>query len=72
MANKSNNISTIAGNIKKARKKQGISQDRLSKLADVAYNTVIKIESGAIQNPTIKTLAKVAKALGVGVDDLIK
>jgi len=49
-----------------------VSQDRLSKLADITYNTIIKIESGANTNPTIETLAKIAKALGVGVDDLIK
>ncbi len=69
---KSNNKSTIAENIKKYRQKLGISQDRLSKLADVTYNTIIKIESGANKNPTIETLAKIAKALGVGVDNLIK
>lgn len=69
---KSNNKSKIAENIKKYRKKLGISQDRLSKLADVTYNTIIKIESGANKNPTIETLAKIAKALGVTIDDLIK
>ncbi len=69
---KSNNKSTIAENIKKYRNKLGVSQDRLSKLADVTYNTIIKIESGANKNPTIETLAKIAKALNVGVDDLIK
>jgi len=69
---KSNNKSTIAENIKKYRNKMSVSQDRLSKLADVTYNTIIKIESGANKNPTIETLSKIAKALGVGVDDLIK
>ncbi|MGB9726713.1 MAG: helix-turn-helix domain-containing protein [Minisyncoccia bacterium] len=69
---KSDNKSTIAENIKKYRQKMGISRDRLSKLADVTYNTIIKIESGANKNSTIETLAKIAKALGVGVDDLIK
>ena len=69
---KSNKLSTIASNIKKYRNKISVSQDRLSKLADVTYNTIIKIESGANKNPTIETLAKIAKALGVGVDDLIK
>ena len=68
----SNNKSTIAENIKKYRNKMNVSQDRLSKLADITYNTIIKIESGANTNPTIETLAKIAKALGVGVDDLIK
>lgn len=64
--------STIADNIKKYRQKLGISQDRLSKMADVTYNTIIKIESGGSQNPTIDTLSKIAKALSVSVDDLIK
>ena len=66
------NNSKIADNIKKYRNKLGISQDKLSKLADVTYNTIIKIESGANINPTIETLSKIAKALNVGVDDLIK
>ena len=64
--------SNISDNIKKYRNKAGISQDRLSKLADVTYNTIIKIESGANINPTIDTLTKIAKALNVSVDDLIK
>ncbi len=67
-----NKKSTIAKNIKKYREKVGVSQDRLSKLADVTYNTIIKIESGANTNPTIDTMTKVANALDVGVDDLIK
>ena len=37
----SNTESTIAVNIKKYRKRQNVSQDRLSKLADVTYNTII-------------------------------
>jgi len=68
----SNEISTIAKNIKKIRKKRGISQDKLSKLAEVAYNTIIKIESGAIQNPTIETVQKIAKALDISLDELTK
>ncbi len=64
--------SVIAENIKKYRNKMGISQDRLSKLADITYNTIIKIESGVNRNPTIETISKIAHALGVGVDDLIK
>jgi len=72
MATMSNEISTIAKNIRKIRKKKGISQDKLSKLAEVAYNTIIKIESGAIKNPTIETVQKIAKALGVSLDELTK
>ena len=64
--------SIIAENIKKYRAKLGISQDRLSKLADVTYNTIIKIESGATHNPRVETLKNIANALKVGIDDLMK
>jgi len=65
-------ISTIGKNIKKYRKERGLSQDKLSKLADVSHATIIKIESGGIQSPTIDTVQKIAKALGVGLEDLAK
>jgi len=65
-------ISTIAKNIKKHRKEKGLSQDKLSRLADISHATIIKIESGGIQSPTIDTVQKIAKALEIGVDDLIK
>jgi len=63
---------TIAKNIKKYRKEKGLSQDKLARLADIAHATIIKIESGGIQNPTIDTVQKIAKALGVGLEDLTK
>ncbi len=62
----------LANNIKKLREVKGLSQEKLARLADVANNTLIKMESGENQNPTLDTLKKVAKALGVSVDDLIK
>ena len=63
---------TIGETIRKYRQERGISQDKLSKLADVAFHTIVKIESGNTPNPTIDTVKKIAAALGVGVDDLIK
>ena len=62
----------LANNIKKLRESKGLSQEKLARLADVANNTLIKMESGENQNPTLVTLKKVAKAFGVSVDDLIK
>ncbi len=62
----------IGKNIKKLRLSKELSQDRLSKLADVSYNSIIKLETGGITNPTIETLQKIAKALDVSVDDLIR
>jgi len=63
---------TIAKNIKKYRKEKGLSQDKLARLADIAHATIIKIESGGIQSPTIDTVQKIAKALGVGLENLTK
>ena len=65
-------IPTISKNIKKLRKAKVLSQDKLSRLADVSHATIIKIESGGIQSPTIDTVQKIAKALGIGLDDLMK
>ncbi len=65
-------MSLISRNIKRLREKNGISQDRLSKLADVSLNTIAKLELGKKSNPTIETLTKIAKVFKVGVDDLIK
>ncbi len=62
----------LANNIKRLRESKGLSQEKLARLADVANNTLIKMESGENQNPTLDTLKKVAKALVVSVDDLIK
>lgn len=64
--------STIGENIKKYRKKLGISQDVLSKKANLAFHTVAKIEAGSTPNPTIETVKKIADALGVSLDDLMK
>lgn len=63
---------TIAENIKKYRNKLGISQDILSKKAKLAFHTIAKIEAGSTPNPTIETVKKIADALGVSMDDLMK
>jgi len=49
-----------------------MSQDRLSKKADLALNTIVKIETGKNPNPTLETLQKIAKALDVPLEKLIK
>ena len=63
---------TIGKNIKKYRQEKELSQDKLSKLADLSLNTVVKIELDESPNPTIETIQRIAKALEVSVDDLLK
>lgn len=62
----------IGRNIRGLRLKRGISQDRLSKLADLSLNTIVKVESGRNPNPTIQTLNRIARCFKVKVDDLIR
>jgi len=64
-------MSSITKNLRKLREAKGLSQEKLARLADVANNTIVKIEAGKNQNPTLETLRKVAKALNVSVDELI-
>lgn len=60
----------LSENIKRLRKKKGMSQDKLAKIADVTHTTLVKLESGVNDNPTVKTLKKIAKALEVSIDAL--
>jgi len=41
-------------------------------LANISFITVVKIESGESKHPTIQTMAGIAKALGISLDELIK
>ena len=62
----------ISENIKKLRAKLGLTQDDLAKKADIKYTTLMKVESGAVNKPSVQTMAKIAKALGVSIEELIK
>jgi len=63
-------MSSIAKNLRKIRELKGLSQEKLARLSDVANNTIVKIEAGKNQNPTLETLKKIAKALDVSLDEL--
>lgn len=61
----------LSENVKKLRKKKGMSQDKLAKRADVTLTNLVKIESGVNNNPTMKTLKKIADALDVSIDEIV-
>jgi DNA-binding XRE family transcriptional regulator len=61
----------IGQNIKKIRAKLSLTQDDLVKKADIKYTTLTKIESGVVKKPSVQTMAKIAKALGVLIEDLL-
>ena len=49
----------------------GLSQDELTRKADVPYTTLTKIETGVIKKPSVYVIAKIAKALNITLDDLM-
>ncbi len=63
---------TISENIKRLRNKLGLTQDNLAKKADIKYTTLMKVESGTVNKPSVQTMAKIAKALSVSIEELIK
>ena len=61
----------IGDNIKKIRRKTGLTQDGLARKADIPYTTLTKIESNVVKKPSVQTIAKIAKALNVKIDRLV-
>jgi len=54
----------IAGNLRRYRKKRGLTQAQLAKKADINSNYYAKIERGELK-PSVETLEKIIKALKV-------
>lgn len=58
--------------IKLLRQKPELSQDDFARKSDIPYATLTKIETGVIKKPSVFVMAKLAKTLGVSIEDLIK
>lgn len=67
-----NNSETIGDKTKQLRNKQGLTQDELARKSDLPYTTLTKIETNVITKPSIQTVMKIAKGLGISLDDLMK
>ncbi len=59
----------ISKKIKLERNKRDLSQLELANLAGVDKNTIWKIETGQV-SPTLDTIEKIAKALGMEFNEL--
>ena len=60
----------LAKRLKELRKEHNWTQQKLAEKTSLSFNTITKIEQGIGDSPTLKTLIKLADALGVGLDDL--
>ena len=63
---------TIGENIKRVRNKLGLTQDDLVRKSGVKHTTLTKIESNVVVKPSVQTVAKIAKALGIQMEELMK
>ena len=62
----------IGKNIRKIRQQKKLSQEKLARLTDISLNTLTKIESGFTKRPSIQTIHKIAKTLGISLDELVE
>ena len=60
----------IGKRIQEHRKQCALTQEQLSRIADVSYTTLTKVESGKIKNPSFDILKRIALAMGMSLDDL--
>ena len=61
----------LSKRVKDYRKKKNLTQQKLAEKTGLSFNTITKIEQGIGDSPTLKTLIKLADALGVGLDELV-
>jgi HAD superfamily hydrolase (TIGR01509 family) len=54
-----------------ARRKAGLTQQELCQKAGLSYSTLAKIERGAIKSPSVFTVASIAAATGVPLDQML-
>ncbi|MEX0672582.1 MAG: helix-turn-helix transcriptional regulator [Candidatus Paceibacterota bacterium] len=61
----------LGENLKKIRLSKGIKQVEIAKMLEVDRSFVSNIENGKT-NPTLSTIASIAKVLGISTNELLK
>ncbi len=61
----------LGKSIQLARQQAGLTQQQLCNKAELSYSTLAKIERGAIKTPSVFTVSKIAKVLGISMDNLM-
>lgn len=64
-------IQRFAKNMKKLREAKGMSQGDIHRATGIDRAYISNLEAGK-QNPTLETIGKIAEALGVSSDKLLK
>lgn len=62
----------MSENVKRLREEKNLSQSELARLSGVSQSYISELEDGKAKNPSIKTLGKIAEALGVTVTAILE
>jgi transcriptional regulator with XRE-family HTH domain len=62
----------IGKNIREAREAQGLMVSEVARRAGLTVSGVQFVEEGRVRNPTVDTVVKIARALGVAPGELLK
>lgn len=57
-------------NLERLRREAGLTMTKLSEISGVSYPTIVKIEAGRIAEVTVKTILRLADALGCNPGDI--
>lgn len=66
-----NSAKKLGDNIKRIRTEKGMTQGDLCRKLELDRSYMSNVENGN-KNPTLATIEKIAKALGVSIDELMK
>jgi len=66
-----NEAQKLGKNLKRIRTEKGISQSDISRNLKVHKGYISNIENGKV-NPTLATITRLAKAVGVSISELLK
>ena len=64
-------MGTLGERLRHIRKVAGLTQKQLEEVSGVPQNTISRVEIGAVQEISTKTLVGLAKALNVSADYLL-
>ena len=64
-------LSALGKNVRSAREKSELTQEKLAEIAELDPTYLSGIERG-LRNPGIKNVAKIAKALGITISELCR
>ena len=63
--------SILGQKIREFRKERKLTQEQLAIKSGVSYTTLVKIENGAIKNPSFETVTLIAKGLEVTLETFV-